>query len=94
MLCWNGIDHSMKMKETSRATDKKPQGKNNQVCDSDYRGEYIIALHNDSDETRTITPNERIAQLVVIPYLSVDFLESNYLADSDRGVGGFGSTGK
>lgn len=64
------------------------------VCDSDYRGEYIVAIHNDSDVVREITPHERIAQLVVIPYLYVDFKETDELSDTSRGEGGFGSTGK
>lgn len=63
------------------------------VCDSDYRGEYIIALHNDSATMRIIEPGERIAQLVVMPYLAVDFIESDDLDQTDRGSGGFGSTG-
>ena len=64
------------------------------VCDSDYRGEYIVAIHNDSEETRTITAGERIAQLVVMPYLPVTFDEVSDLTDTNRGEGGFGSTGK
>lgn len=64
------------------------------VCDSDYRGEYIVAIHNDSDVVREITPHERIAQLIVIPYLYVDFKETDELSDTSRGEGGFGSTGK
>ncbi len=64
------------------------------VADSDYRGEYIVALHNDTDEDRTIEPNERIAQLVVMPYLSVEFEETDTLSETARGAGGFGSTGK
>lgn len=64
------------------------------VCDSDYRGEYIVALHNDSDEEKIIMPNDRIAQLVIIPYLSADFEETNELLDTTRGDNGFGSTGK
>lgn len=64
------------------------------VCDSDYRGEYIVAIHNDSDAVREITPHERIAQLVIIPYLYVDFKETDELSDTSRGRGGFGSTGK
>lgn len=64
------------------------------VCDSDYRGEYIVAIHNDSEETRTITAGERIAQLVVMPYLPVTFDEIAELTDTNRGEGGFGSTGK
>lgn len=64
------------------------------VCDSDYRGEYTVALHNDTDEPQTINPMERIAQLVVMPYLTVEFNEVDELNDTERGVGGFGSTGK
>lgn len=64
------------------------------VCDSDYRGEYIVAIHNDSGKTRTITAGERIAQLVVMPYLPVTFDEVAELTDTNRGEGGFGSTGK
>ena len=64
------------------------------VADSDYRGEYIVALHNDSSVTRTVTPNERIAQLVIMPFLSVTFEEVASLDETERGAGGFGSTGK
>ena len=64
------------------------------VADSDYRGEYIVALHNDTDFERTISPKERIAQLVVMPYLAVEFEEKDELSETARGEGGFGSTGK
>lgn len=64
------------------------------VADSDYRGEYIVALHNDTDYERTIAPKERIAQLVVMPYLAVEFDEVEELSETARGAGGFGSTGK
>lgn len=64
------------------------------VVDSDYRGEIIVALHNDSDVMRIVEPGERIAQLVVQPYVSVVFEEVETLNTTDRGVGGFGSTGK
>lgn len=64
------------------------------VCDSDYRGNYIVALHNDSEQARTVMPGERIAQMVVIPYLSVSFEESSSLSETERGSGGFGSTGR
>ena len=64
------------------------------VVDSDYRGEVGVILHNDSNETRTVTPHERIAQLVIMPYLSVEFEEVEELDDTKRGKGGFGSTGK
>ena len=64
------------------------------VADSDYRGEYIVALHNDSDADMTVNKGDRIAQLVVMPYLSVEFSESETLDETERGAGGFGSTGK
>ena len=64
------------------------------VADSDYRGEYIVALHNDTDEDKVIEPQERIAQLVVMPYLPVEFEEKDELSETVRGAGGFGSTGK
>lgn len=64
------------------------------VCDSDYRGEYIVAIHNDSNEERTIQPKDRMGQLVVMPYLAVEFDEVDELGETARGEGGFGSTGK
>ena len=63
-------------------------------CDSDYRGEYIVALHNDTNEAKLIMPDERIAQLVVMPYLAVKFNEVDELPNTDRGEDGFGSTGR
>ncbi len=64
------------------------------VVDSDYRGQFLVALHNDGEQVRTIVHGERIAQLVVIPFLSVNFEETEELSDTVRGAGGFGSTGK
>jgi dUTP pyrophosphatase len=64
------------------------------VCDEDYRGEYIVALHNDTDMNRIIEPGDRIAQLVVLPYLPVEFEEVDELSETERGASGFGSTGK
>ena len=63
------------------------------VCDEDYRGEYIVALHNDTDEYCLVEPNERIAQLVFLPYMNIEFNEVDSLSETDRGSGGFGSTG-
>ena len=63
------------------------------VCDSDYRGEYIVALHNDSEEIRTIKPQERIAQMILMATNPMNFIEVNELSETDRGEGGFGSTG-
>ena len=64
------------------------------VVDSDYRGELIVALHNDTNTEKTIEKNERIAQFVVMPYLSVEFQVTDELDHTERGSGGFGSTGK
>lgn len=63
------------------------------VVDSDYRGEYCIVLHNDGKEPRTVEHGERIAQLVLLPYLPMEFCEVDSLSQTRRGAGGFGSTG-
>lgn len=64
------------------------------VIDSDYRGEFMIALHNHGNQTQVIAPKERIAQLVITPILIPTYVEAEELSDTDRGTGGFGSTGK
>ncbi len=64
------------------------------VVDSDYRGEYIVALHNDSGEPRTVSHGDRIAQLVLLPYVPMEFVQTDVLDETQRGSGGFGSTGK
>ena len=64
------------------------------VVDSDYRGEITVALHNHSLEPKSIGPGERIAQIVITPFLAASFHEVDELSDTVRGVGGFGSTGK
>ena len=64
------------------------------VIDADYRGELMVPLHNDSKEERRITVGERIAQLVILPFLPVEFEETDELSETVRGEGGFGSTGK
>ncbi len=63
------------------------------VVDADYRGEIMVALHNHSNATASIEPQERIAQLVITPYLTAHFEETEHLSDTVRGAGGFGSTG-
>ena len=63
------------------------------IIDSDYRGEIIVALHNDSNEIRVIEHGHRIAQLVIQPYLNVEFEEVDKLEETERGDGGFGSSG-
>ena len=64
------------------------------VCDYDYTGEYIVALHNDSNEIRHIKKGDRIAQLVFIPYVDTPLNEVKELDETERGAGGFGSTGE
>ena len=64
------------------------------VIDSDYRGEVMVALHNHSNSEQTVAVGERIAQLVVTPFLKVDFAETEVLSETVRGEGGFGSTGR
>ena len=64
------------------------------VIDSDYRGEIMVALHNHSDKPQTIGNGERIAQLVVAPFLRAEFFQSETLGESERGAGGLGSTGR
>ena len=64
------------------------------VIDSDYRGEFMVALHNHSTISHTVSHGERIAQLVLMPYLAAEFVETDSLSDTDRGAGGFGSTGR
>ncbi len=64
------------------------------VIDSDYRGEVIVALYNDSPACQSIDQGDRIAQICFVPYLAVDMKVVDELTDTDRGVGGFGSTGK
>lgn len=63
------------------------------VVDADYRGEIMVALHNHSKESAKVQNGERIAQMVITPYLVADFVECEELSDTVRGNGGFGSTG-
>ena len=63
------------------------------VVDSDYRGQVVVALHNDSEEPKVITHGQRIAQLILQPYFSTTITEVEELDSTDRGEGGFGSTG-
>ena len=64
------------------------------VVDADYRGEVMVALHNHSNEPQTVEPRERIAQLVVAPFLRAEYFAVEELSDTVRGEGGFGSTGR
>lgn len=63
------------------------------VIDPDYRGEMMVALHNHSDSEQTVEDGERIAQLVITPFVPAEFEEADELSDTVRGEGGFGSTG-
>ena len=63
------------------------------VIDADYQGELMVSLYNHSGETRTVECGDRIAQLVIAPYLTARFQEAEELDDTERGKGGFGSTG-
>lgn len=63
------------------------------VVDSDYRGEVMVALHNHGETEQTVSHGERIAQLVIAPFLKAEFTLSEELTETVRGEGGFGSTG-
>lgn len=64
------------------------------IIDSDYRGELIVCLRNDTKKPQVIGARERVAQLLLLPYQTMDFVEVDNLSDTERGEGGFGSTGK
>lgn len=64
------------------------------VVDCDYRGEVKVALHNHSQTVQTVAPKERVAQLVITPYLTAQFVVADELSETVRGGGGFGSTGE
>jgi len=64
------------------------------VIDSDYRGNIGVGLRNDTDIPQTIQPHERVAQIVIQPFMEVNFVEKEELSETDRGTGGFGSTGR
>ena len=63
------------------------------VIDSDYRGELMVALHNHGSTPRTVLPGDRVAQFLVMPVIMAQFTEVDSLDDTERGAGGFGSTG-
>lgn len=63
------------------------------LCDEDYRGNYIVAIRNDSNEMQVIEHGDRIAQLMFVPYVHAELTEVNNLSETNRGDGGFGSTG-
>ena len=63
------------------------------VVDADYRGEIMVALHNHSNVSAVVEPGERIAQMVIAPFLKAEYNVVEELSDTVRGTGGFGSTG-
>ncbi len=64
------------------------------VIDSDYRGEICVGLMNNSDEDYTVQPGDRIAQMAIMPVMPAEYILCDELSETDRGTGGFGSTGK
>ena len=64
------------------------------VVDADYRGEVMVALHNHGTEAQTVEAGERIAQMIIAPFITANFIFSDELDDTVRGAGGFGSTGR
>lgn len=64
------------------------------VCDEDYTGEYIVALHNDTDSEQYVYHGDRIAQLMFVPYEQANLIEVDTLDETERGSGGFGSSGR
>ena len=87
---WAGMVHARSGMATKRHL--APANKVG-VIDCDYRGEVMVSLHNHSNIPQTVEPGERIAQLVITPYLTAQFFEAEELSDTVRGEGGFGSTG-
>ncbi len=64
------------------------------VVDADYRGEIMVALHNHGSQPQTVEKGERVAQMVLMPYLAAEYFETDTLSDTARGDGGFGSSGR
>lgn len=63
------------------------------VIDADYRGEVMVSLHNHTNTPQSVEPGERVAQMVIAPFLKAEFTVAEKLSDTVRGTGGFGSTG-
>ena len=75
---------------------KRHMGLMNQVgiIDHDYNGEIMIGIHNNDKTPQTIQPGERLAQMILLPYVTYNIVETDSLSETERGEGGFGSTGK
>lgn len=75
---------------------KRHLGLDNQlgVIDNDYTGEIMIGLHNFGNRPQVINPRERLAQMILLPYVTYNIVETDTLTETERGEGGFGSTGK
>lgn len=63
------------------------------VVDADYRGEIMVALYNHGDKPQVLEKGERVAQMVLMPFLAAEYIEADELSETVRGAGGFGSTG-
>lgn len=63
------------------------------IIDFDYKGEILLAFHNIGDTTEIISPGERLAQMILLPYVTYNIVETDELTDTERGEGGIGSTG-
>ena len=87
---WAGMIHARSGMAAKR--DLAPANKVG-VIDCDYRGEVMVSLHNHGTKPQTVEPGERIAQLLIMPYLTAQFFEVEELSNTVRGEGGFGSTG-
>lgn len=64
------------------------------IIDNDYKGEIIMVFTNTSRHNQTIEPGERLAQMILLPYVTYDIIETDELSETERGAGGFGSTGR
>lgn len=64
------------------------------IIDNSYRGEILMAFTNTGEQNQTIEPGERLAQMILLPYVTYNIIETDSLSETERGDGGFGSTGK
>ena len=90
ILFQNGLVYSTAQRTFIKADLLVKDGK---IADCDYRGEFFVPLRNHGTEPQTIEPGDQIAQMIITPYLTANFVEAQELSDTCRGLGGFGSTG-